>query len=285
MVWVKICGITNEEDAKYISGLGVDAIGFIFSSPSPRRVEVERAEKIISSLEGRARKSETRENRDREIRDEKGKAREGKAREGKAGEGRAREGRSRISIVGVFVNEKIEKVLDTAQRLCLDYIQLSGDEDMDYLITIRKAILKDGTREEIFHVNKKIIKSIRVGEGEESDECAGESMDEILYTLRRKVEDLKGVVDYFLLDSFKKNMYGGTGKSFRWDIVESWGEKYPIVLSGGLDFQNVREAIKIVKPYGVDASSKLEIYPGKKDWEKVEKFVETVKGRGEFGQE
>ncbi|MBC7333682.1 MAG: phosphoribosylanthranilate isomerase [Actinobacteria bacterium] len=229
MVWVKICGITNVEDAKYISDLGVDALGFVFFAPSPRSVEVNKAQEIISSL---------------------------KFREG-------------ISIAGVFVNEKIERVVDIAEKLSLDYIQLSGDEDICYLSEIRMLISKEITPKG----GKKIIKSIRVGEEED--------FWQFPHLLWKRLDELSGVVDYFLLDSFEQNMYGGTGKSFRWEIAENLGKKYPIILSGGLDFQNVLRAIRMVRPYGVDASSKLEISPGKKDWEKVKKFVEAARKRRE----
>jgi len=84
------------------------------------------------------------------------------------------------------------------------------------------------------------------------------------------------------VDTFKKDLYGGTGKSFRWDIAKDLGLELPIILSGGLNSENVRQAINLVKPSGVDASSKLEIYPGKKDLEKVKKFIEIVRAsRGE----
>jgi len=94
MVWIKICGITNLEDAERISELGVDAVGFVLSADSPRKVETITAYNIIGVL-------------------------------------RAKE--NKISMVGVFVNEEIWKVLKDSESLKLDYIQLSGDEDRDYL--------------------------------------------------------------------------------------------------------------------------------------------------------
>ena len=65
--------------------------------------------------------------------------------------------------------------------------------------------------------------------------------------------------------------------SFNWDIVKDYYREIPVILSGGLDAENVRQAVDIVKPFGVDASSKLEIYPGKKDMDKVTGFINALK--------
>jgi phosphoribosylanthranilate isomerase len=218
MVWIKICGITNLEDAKRISELKVNAIGFVLSTDSPRRVKVETANKIIEALRGEE---------------------------------------SNISMVGVFVNEEVERVLKYNESLGLDYIQLSGDEEKDYLEDLSK---KSG--------DIKIIKSIRIrGKGEH---CNAE-IDE-------KIEELKGCADFILLDSYSKDVFGGTGSTFDWDIVKDYSGKIPVILSGGLDPENVKQAVDIVKPFGVDASSRLEIYPGKKDLDKVMKFVNVLNG-------
>ena len=217
MVWIKICGITNLEDAKSISELGVDAMGFVLSVDSPRKVEVMTAYKIIEAL-------------------------------------RARE--NKISMVGVFVNEEIRRVLNDYRSLRLDYIQLSGDEDRDYL-----KDLKEKSKD------IKIIKSIRIKNKSESYRAK----------INKKVDKLKEYADFILMDSYSKNVYGGTGVSFNWDIVKDYYWEIPVILSGGLDVENVRQAVDIVKPFGVDASSKLEIYPGKKDIDKVTKFINVLK--------
>ena len=217
MVWIKICGITNIDDAKSISELGVDAMGFVLSADSPRRVEIITAYRIIEAL---------------------------------------RTGENKISMVGVFVNEEIRKVLNDYRSLRLDYIQLSGDEDMDYLKDLKEKA-KD----------IKIIKSIRIKNKSESYSAK----------INKKVDKLKEYADFILMDSYSKNVYGGTGVSFNWDIVKDYYREIPAILSGGLDAENVRQAVDIVKPFGVDASSKLEIYPGKKDIDKVTKFINVLK--------
>jgi len=220
-MWIKICGITNEADAVHVSNLGADALGFILSTDSPRRVDVRKAKKVARAL------------RSEEI-----------------------AAKNKVSIAGVFVNEEVDRVLGVTEELALDYIQLSGDEGSEYIREIKTALGKD----------IKLIKSIRI----KGDARA-------MADTRRKIQSLKGLADFFLMDTFKKDIYGGTGKSFRWDIAKDWGLELPIILSGGLNSENVRQAINLVKPLGVDASSRLEIYPGKKDLEKVKKFIEIVR--------
>ncbi|HEY4662382.1 MAG TPA: phosphoribosylanthranilate isomerase, partial [Candidatus Humimicrobiaceae bacterium] len=100
MVWIKICGITNLEDAVGISRLGVDAIGFVLSTNSPRRVKPDTAEEIITVLRNKGIK---------------------------------------VSMAGVFVNEKIESVIQYSNLLGLDCIQLSGDEEEDYMENLREG--------------------------------------------------------------------------------------------------------------------------------------------------
>lgn len=217
MVWIKICGITNIDDAKSISELRVDAMGFVLSADSPRKVKIITAYRIIEAL---------------------------------------RTGENKISMVGVFVNEEIRKVLNDYRSLRLDYIQLSGDEDRDYLKDLKEKA-KD----------IKIIKSIRIKNKSESYRAK----------INKKVDKLKEYADFILMDSYSKNVYGGTGVSFNWDIVKDYYREIPVILSGGLDAENVRQAVDIVKPFGVDASSKLEIYPGKKDIDKVTKFINVLK--------
>jgi phosphoribosylanthranilate isomerase len=192
-------------------------MGFILSADSPRRVEVITAYRIIEAL-------------------------------------RARE--NKISMVGVFVNEEVRRVLNDYRSLRLDYIQLSGDEDRDYL-----KDLKEKSKD------IKIIKSIRIKNKSESYRAK----------INKKVGKLKEYSDFILMDSYSKNVYGGTGVSFNWDIVKDYYREIPVILSGGLDAENVRQAVDIVKPFGVDASSKLEIYPGKKDIDKVTKFINVLK--------
>jgi phosphoribosylanthranilate isomerase len=221
MVWIKICGITNEEDAIKIASLGADALGFILSTESARKIEPGKAREIILAT------------KDKFInkRDKKSP-----------------------SFVGVFVNENIGKVTEITEKLGLDYIQLSGDETPDYLKKIKKH-----------NKNIKLIKLIRVKDNISS-----------FAVISKQMLEFKKTADFFLLDAFKENIYGGTGKSFNWEIVKGLNKDFPVILAGGLDCENVTEAIQIVKPFGIDASTKLEESPGKKDIRKVEIFIKNA---------
>ena len=87
--------------------------------------------------------------------------------------------------------------------------------------------------------------------------------------------------DYHLLDSYVAGLPGGTGETFSWDIVRgNWiptRPRVPVILSGGLNPENVADAIAAVHPYAVDVASGVESSPGRKDPEKLVAFAEAVK--------
>jgi phosphoribosylanthranilate isomerase len=87
----------------------------------------------------------------------------------------------------------------------------------------------------------------------------------------------------FVLDSPAPGTFGGTGKTFDWTKIPKLKKK--VVLAGGLSHLNVAEAIRIVQPWGVDACSKLEYEPGKKDFEKVSAFIRAARGIKEEEEE
>ncbi len=237
MAWIKICGITNKSDAEAITGIGVDVIGFVFFKGSPRRITSDGALSILKAIRKKAEKPPN------II--------------------------PVFSISGVFVNENIDNVIETAERLNLDYIQLSGDEDYDYLLNMKQMINQASLEEKKNRLsNIKIVKSYRIKEG--LNQPSSKSLFEEIYQLSK-------VADYLLLDSYSEKTFGGTGNTFDWNIVRDIGLSFPVILSGGLDEKNVLAAIDIVKPYGVDASSRLEISPGKKDIKKVKDFIDTVR--------
>jgi len=220
MVWIKICGITNLEDAICISRLGVNALGFVLSTNSPRRVEPDAAEKIIAVLRGKGIK---------------------------------------VPVAGVFVNEKIDRVIQCSKLLRPGYIQLSGDEEEDYMENLRARSGKI-----------KIIKAIRIKDKNKNRKDMLDGLDE-------EIDKLKDYADFILLDSYRKGIYGGTGVPLDWEMLKNYCNKIPVILSGGLDPENIKKAVDIVKPFGVDASSGLEIYPGKKDMDKVAGFVNILR--------
>ncbi|MBI4721844.1 MAG: phosphoribosylanthranilate isomerase [Candidatus Stahlbacteria bacterium] len=146
--------------------------------------------------------------------------------------------------VGVFVNEDAKIVKEIAKVCNLDMLQFHGEESPEYC--------------DQFEI--KVIKAFRISN-------------------EKSVADIiRYKVDFYLLDSFDKNRRGGSGKTFNWELallVKKQG--IPIILSGGLNEHNVKEAIRKVKPFGVDVSSGIEISHGKKEANKIQKFIESVR--------
>lgn len=149
----------------------------------------------------------------------------------------------RIKAVGVFVNQPIEWIEKLAKEEMIDLIQLHGDEDRFYIETLRQKI------------HLPVIKAVRVRSTEE------------IY----QAEKLP--VDYLLLDTYKKDTYGGTGESFDWSRIPEL--KKPYFLAGGIDFQNIHEALQQAA-YCVDISSGVET-DGKKDRQKILEIVRIIR--------
>jgi len=84
-----------------------------------------------------------------------------------------------------------------------------------------------------------------------------------------------------LIDAYRKDQYGGTGQVGDWSTVAKLARRYPILLAGGLTPENVAEAIRQVKPWGVDTASGVEVSPRKKDAAKMQAFVQAAKGVNE----
>ncbi len=200
MTRIKICGITNIEDAFLAIDSGADALGFVFYRGSKRYIDPESANNIISNLP------------------------------------------PFITTVGIFVNQGLDEINYTKEKAGFDTIQLHGDESPDFC--------KNFTG---------VIKAIRVKEN----------------------IDLKLIESYpvkaVLFDTFSEESYGGTGRSFGWDALKDLNTSKRIILSGGLTPENVFQAVRTVHPYAVDVSTGVEDYPGKKNPEKLKKFIEAVR--------
>jgi phosphoribosylanthranilate isomerase len=202
MTRVKICGITNPEDAFTAVDAGADALGFVFYKESPRHIFPEEAARIIGLLP------------------------------------------PFVQPVGLFVNEEPETV-NRISRFCqLGLVQLHGDESPDYCLQIEARILK----------------AFRVSSLTSLDPVSEYSLTGCL------------------LDAYSPSFYGGTGKSFNWDIAyQAVKRGYRIVLAGGLTPDNVSDAVRQVRPFAVDVSSGVEFAPGKKDPYKVREFIRNAK--------
>ena len=146
-----------------------------------------------------------------------------------------------IQTVGVFVNAPIEEVVAICQAGTIDLVQLHGEEDQAYIAHLKGQ------------VDQNIIKSVAVG-------------DELVVDPNQ--------ADYLLFDSLSPSR-GGSGKIFDWKMVSAYQEK-PFFLAGGLGVENIEEALKVVQPYAVDASSSLET-DGVKDPVKMQEFVAKIR--------
>ncbi len=150
---------------------------------------------------------------------------------------------SSIKKVGVFVNKDVDKVNKIAEELNLGMVQLHGDESPEYCNQMIRPVIK------VFRVNKKF--------------------DSIM---------LKNYqVATFLFDTYNKENHGGTGESFDWQSILQLNTETPVILSGGLNADNVLEGIEVVKPSAVDVNSGVETAPGKKDEEKIKNLFTILK--------
>lgn len=157
--------------------------------------------------------------------------------------------------VGVFVNQPLDWVADLVNRDIISYVQLHGDEDQKYITKLRSSISNNviGADRDM---KTGIIKAVRVKE--EVDIDRANSYD----------------CDYILLDTYSVECEGGNGKIFDWSMIKKM--KKPFFLAGGINEMNVLQAIQMVRPYGVDASSGLET-DGYKDVGKIRNFVEKIR--------
>lgn len=201
MIKIKICGITNLDDALAAADAGADALGFNFYKKSPRYIDPEKAAEIISQLP------------------------------------------PFIMPVGVFVNEREEKIREIQQLTCMQTIQLHGDESPEFCQQFGGRVIK------AFQVKDK--------------------------------ESIKRMAHYhvgaFLLDSYRDGVHGGTGETFDWHlavVAKTFGK---VILAGGLNPENVAEAVKLVQPYGVDVAGGVEKEKGIKDHAKLKKFIIEVR--------
>ena len=171
--------------------------------------------------------------------------------------------------VGVFVNETVEKIVEISEKAKLNFIQLHGDEDEEFIKRLRQML----------NENTKIIKVIRIGDDKKNFE------NEI-----KKMSNLKSQISNLLFDTDSK-AFGGTGKTFDWQILNEIEIPKPYFLSGGISLENIKNLQNFVKvnmrenktltklntPFALDINSKFEIEPGIKNLEKIKTFKSLLK--------
>jgi len=161
-----------------------------------------------------------------------------------------------IEKVGVFVNEPVEKILDMVAETGLTAAQLHGVKSRrpEFI-----QALKTGRDLKLFLV----LPATEITRGPEGQVNGGASISAVFF------------------DSGTPQLPGGTGRTFDWKIaasgIEAIGEKLKVVVAGGLNSTNVADAIRILRPWGVDVASGVEAWPGKKDPEKVRAFIDAVR--------
>jgi phosphoribosylanthranilate isomerase len=170
----------------------------------------------------------------------------------KAGEIAAAAKEHGLTVVGVFVNTPAAEVNDIASNCGLDWAQLSGDEDMDYCRQIRLPF----------------IRAIHIAPDWDEERLLGH--------MESQQTELHHLSPIYLLDTHVEEKYGGTGQAFPWDIARRAAERYPVIIAGGLDPENVGKVVAELKPWGVDVSSGVES-GGVKDIEKIKAFVKAAK--------
>lgn len=197
-MFVKICGITSEDDALLAVAMGADAVGFVFA-PSPRQIAPQQAYDITRRLP------------------------------------------PEILTVGVFRDEHPKLVVDIVNRAGIKAAQLHGNETNDVVADVARTV-------------RWVIKAYPAGSPKVPR--AGQL-----------------ATDLILLDAPTP----GSGQLFDWSLAGEVPEGMRLILSGGLDPDNVADAVRAVEPWGVDVSSGVERSPGKKDPMKVKRFIERAK--------
>ena len=168
--------------------------------------------------------------------------------------------------VGVFVNETVEKIVEISEKSNLNFIQLHGDEDEEFVKKLRLSLSK----------NIKIIKVIRIGNDFEKFK---NEISKISNLTRGEAElsEAKSQISNLLFDTESK-AFGGTGKTFDWQILNEIEIPIPYFLSGGISLENIHQLSTInQQPLALDINSKFETEPGSKDLEKIKNFTQIVK--------
>jgi phosphoribosylanthranilate isomerase len=214
MIRIKICGITNIDDAQAAADAGADAIGLNFFKKSSRFVAPEVGRQIADALP------------------------------------------ESVTKVGVFVDHLPDEISRIADHVGLNCIQLHGSESPDIMKQLRTAI--------------PIVRAWQ---------SSSEELESLVVHLAHC--RLTGrTPDALLLDSAGNGRFGGTGQLAHWDVIAAhrltFGET-PLILAGGLTPENVAAAIAAVKPAGVDVASGVELRPGIKSHERMQRFIATAR--------
>jgi phosphoribosylanthranilate isomerase len=217
-MWIKICGNTSLEDARFAAECGADAVGFVFA-PSPRQVEPELVSKITQRLPAQLEK------------------------------------------YGVFVDAGFDQIVSTVAECGLTGVQIHRSADVSLPSRLRQYFADFPRR----------ISILRVLHYKDHDPAFEQQLTEL-----GRNDALDGV----LVDSSTTRAVGGTGTTFNWlGARNSFLRAAPhlrLIAAGGLAPENVKQAIQILRPWGVDVVSGVESAPGKKDPARVQAFIRSA---------
>ena len=157
------------------------------------------------------------------------------------------------AVVGVFVNSPAATVNHIAETCGLDWVQLSGDESWWFCREMARPVIK------VVRPGTLIVEEIAVN-----------------------ARILNGREHLLLVDAAAPGHYGGTGLTFDWNLAVPIARQFRVILAGGLTPDNVADAVKTVRPWGVDVSSGVETR-GVKDMAKIEKFIKAVREADRLG--
>ena len=253
---VKVCGITNADDALVACQNGANLIGVIFVPKSKRYVSVDQAKEVVKAVRAFG------ERVDRISADTKDFENQSTMSPLQSLVRRARsmeELSRRPLVVGVFQNQDHEFIREMVNVCGLDLVQLHGKEGM------AAANIKDCS-----------VPAIRVVDIETNEDGSGSASDAVEKLLGSITTDPFAI----LLDTSIKGSKdgGGTGVTFDWGIAEKLQNNgLPVIIAGGLTPSNIKDAVTNVRPWGVDVSSGVEATPGKKDHDSVVAFVKGAR--------
>lgn len=166
--------------------------------------------------------------------------------------------RGQIEPIGLFVNHSAEQIATTCRQSGIRTAQIHGDEPPELLAELKTL-----------YPELRVIRAFRFGE---------EGLQP-LNQYMRQCEELAVETWACLIDAHVKGSYGGTGTTVAWNKLQkeyAASNLPPLILAGGLDADNVAEAIETVRPWGIDTASGVEISPGEKDFIKVEQFINNA---------
>ncbi|MEE8046368.1 MAG: phosphoribosylanthranilate isomerase [Dehalococcoidia bacterium] len=212
---IKICGFRSSEAALVAANAGADLLGFNFVEGVRRQLQPDEGTQIIAEYNAAQSQSEN---------------------------------TNRPGLVGLFLNQDPDFVNDLSREAGLDYLQLCGDEDAEYMSKMELPIFK----------------MVRVKPGKTPAD-----LDQI-------VSPILSANHGILLDRYDKATPGGSGKSFDWSAAEGIANRENTLLAGGLNPENVQSAIAQLAPWGVDVASGVET-EGVKDHDLIQAFIKAVR--------